>query len=57
MIVNIRKLQRGGHDPIHIDGAVVERVSDFNFLGVFIKDDLTWSRQADSAVKTAQKPL
>jgi len=35
----------------------VEKVSCFKFLGVFIKDDLSWSRQADSAVKTAQKRL
>lgn len=47
----------GGHDPIHIEGAAVERVSNFKFLGVYIKDDLTWSMQADSAVKTAQKRL
>jgi len=35
----------------------VEKVSSFKFLGVFIKDDLTWSTQADLAVKTAQKHL
>jgi len=35
----------------------VEKFSCFKFLGVFIKDDLTWSRQANSAVKTAQKRL
>src|SRR4029434_3951013 len=57
MIVDFRKLQRGGHDTIHIEGAAVERVSNFKFLGVYIKDDLTWSMQADSAVKTAQKRL
>ena len=56
-IVDFRKLQRGGHDPIHIEGAAVERVSNFKFLGVYIKDDLTWSMQAGSAVKTAQKRL
>ena len=57
MIVDFRKLQRGGHNTIHIEGAAVERVSNFKFLGVYIKDDLTWSMQADSAVKTAQKRL
>ena len=35
----------------------MERVSNFKFLSVYIKDDLTWSMQADSAVKTAQKRL
>lgn len=57
MIVDFRKLQRGGHNTIHIEGAAVERVSNFKFLGVYIKDDITWSMQADSAVKTAQKRL
>jgi len=43
--------------PLHIDRAEVEKVSCFKFLCVFIKDELTWSIQADSAVKTAQKCL
>jgi len=43
--------------PLHIDRAEVEKVSCFKFFGVFIKDDLTWSKQADSAVITAQKRL
>src|SRR4029434_142282 len=55
MIVDFRELPRGGHDPIHIEGAAVERVSNFKFLGVYIKDNLTWSMQAGSGVKTAQK--
>ena len=54
MIVDFRKLQRGGH-IIHIEGAAVERVSNFKFLDVYIKEDLTWSMQAGSAVKTALK--
>ena len=37
MIVDFRKLQRGGHNTIHIEGAAVERVSNFKFLGVYIK--------------------
>ncbi|KAL1006621.1 hypothetical protein UPYG_G00074580, partial [Umbra pygmaea] len=57
MIVDFRKRQREGLAPIHIDGAEVERVSEFKFLGVLISDDLTWSRQTSSATKTAQKCL
>ena len=41
----------GGHASIYIDGADVERFSCFKSLGEFIKDDLNWSRQADSVVK------
>jgi len=47
----------GGHAPLHIDRAEVEKDSCFKLLCVFIKDDLTWSRQADSAIKAAQKCL
>jgi len=50
MIVDFRKRQGGGvHAPLHINGAEGENVSCFKLLGVFIKDDLTWSREADSA--------
>ena len=59
MTVDFRKRQGGSHAPIHIDGVEVEveSVSCLKFHSVFIKDDLTWSRQADSAVKTAQMRL
>ena len=55
--MEFRKRQGGSPASIHIDGAEVERVSCFKFLCVFIKDDLIWSRHADSAIKTAQKRL
>ncbi|KAI4889641.1 hypothetical protein NFI96_020105, partial [Prochilodus magdalenae] len=34
MIVEYRKLQRGGHSPLYINGAIVERVSSVRFLGM-----------------------
>ena len=34
---------RAEHAPIHIDGAVVERVKSFKFLCVHITKDLSWS--------------
>src|SRR4029434_2875220 len=49
MIVDFRELPRGGHEPIHIEGAAVDGHSHFTFLCVYIKDDLTWSMQADSS--------
>ena len=53
--MDFRKRQKGDHAPIHNDRAEVVKVSDFKFLGVFFKDYLTWSRQADSVVENCQK--
>jgi hypothetical protein len=36
--------KRRGHTPILIDGAVVEQVESFKFLGVHITNKLTWSK-------------
>ncbi|KAI4903881.1 hypothetical protein NFI96_022136, partial [Prochilodus magdalenae] len=41
MIVDYRKLQRGGHSPLYINEAEVERVSSVRFFGVHLTDDLT----------------
>jgi hypothetical protein len=42
--------RRTEHAPIHIDGAVVEMVESFTFLGFHITDDL-WSNHTDTVVK------
>ena len=42
MIVDYRK-KRTEHAPILIDGAAVEQVESFKFLGVHITNRLTWS--------------
>ena len=39
--------------PINIDGAVVERVESFKFLGVHITNDLSWSKHTKTVVKRA----
>ena len=44
MIVYYRK-KRTEHAPIIIDGAVVEQVESFKFLGVHITNKLTWSKK------------
>ena len=43
MIVDYKK-KRTAHAPILIDGAVVEQVESFKFLGVHITNKLTWSK-------------
>ena len=53
--MDFRKQQRK-HPPIHIDGAAVERVKSFKFLGVQITEDLKWSFHTDSIGKKEQHP-
>ena len=55
IIVDFRKQQRE-HNPIYIDGTVVEKVESLKFLGVHIADKLKWSTHTDSVVKKAQQP-
>ena len=43
MIVDYRK-RRTEHSPILIDGAVVEQVESFKFLGAHINSKLEWSK-------------
>ncbi|KAI4876267.1 hypothetical protein NFI96_007913 [Prochilodus magdalenae] len=57
MIVDYRKLQRGGHSPLYINGAEVERVSSVRFLGVHLTDDLSWSLHTNKVVRSARQRL
>ena len=52
LIVDCRK-RRIEHTPIFIDGAVVEQVESFKFLGVHITNKLTWSKHTKTIVKRA----
>ena len=52
LIVDYRK-RRSEHAPIHINGAVVERVESFKFLSVHIIKKLTWSTITNTVVKKA----
>ena len=56
MIVNYRK-RSAEHTPILIDGAVVEQVESFKFLGVHITNKLTWSKHTKTFVKRARQNL
>jgi hypothetical protein len=56
MIVDYRK-RTSKHAPILIDGAVVEQVESFKFLGVQITNKLTWSKHTQTVVKRAQQNL
>jgi hypothetical protein len=56
LIVDYRE-QRAEHAPIYIDGAVVEQVESFKFLGIHITKDLSWSKHTSTVVKTARQRL
>ena len=56
LIVDYRK-RRTEHAPILIDGAVVEQVEFFKFLGVHINNKLEWSKHTKTVVKRARKNL
>ena len=43
--------------PILINGAVVEQVESFKFLGVHITNKLTWSKHTKTVVKRAGQSL
>ena len=45
------------HTPILINGAVVEQVESFKFLGVHINNKLTWSKHIKTGVKRARQNL
>ncbi|TWW76279.1 hypothetical protein D4764_13G0009410 [Takifugu flavidus] len=45
------------HPPIHINGAAVEHVSSFKFLGIHLSQDLTWTTNCSSLVKKAHQRL
>jgi hypothetical protein len=52
LIVDYRK-RRAEQAPINNDGAVVERVESFKFLGVHITNELSWSNHTKTVVKRA----
>ena len=56
MIVDYRK-RRTEHAPILIDGAVVEQIESFKFLGVHINNKLEWSKHTKTLVKRARQSL
>jgi hypothetical protein len=54
LIMDYRK-RRAEQAPINIEGAEVERVESFKFLGVHITNKLSWSKHTKTVVKRAQK--
>ncbi|KAF0029535.1 hypothetical protein F2P81_018640 [Scophthalmus maximus] len=51
IIVDFRRTRSKAHNPLHISGAEVERVSSFKFLGIHITENLSWSLHFSILVK------
>ena len=56
LIVDYRK-RRAEQATINIDGAVVERVESFKFLGVHITNELSWSKHTKRVLMRARQNL
>ena len=52
LIVDYRK-RRAKQGPVNIDGAEVELVDSFKFLGVHITNKLSWAKHTRAVVKKA----
>ena len=57
LIMDNGKKKRAEHAPIHIDGAVMERVKCFKFFSVHITNKLTWSKHTKTVVTRARQHL
>ena len=56
LMVDYRKRQ-AKQNPSNIDGAVVERVESFKFLGVHITNKLSWSKHTKTVMKRPRQNL
>ena len=52
-----RKQPGVAHTPVYIGGTPEDRVNGFQFLGVHITEERSWSRHTDTEVKTERQCL
>ncbi|KAK3518180.1 hypothetical protein QTP70_033875, partial [Hemibagrus guttatus] len=57
LFVDYSSEEGNGHYSLYISGDCVERVADFQFLGVQIEEGLTWSTNTSELLKKAQQRL
>uniref|UniRef100_A0A3B3QRE8 Reverse transcriptase domain-containing protein n=1 Tax=Paramormyrops kingsleyae TaxID=1676925 RepID=A0A3B3QRE8_9TELE len=57
LVVDFRRSQQRVYKPLNINGAPVERVLSFKYLGVQISSDLTWSAHIQVQSKRARQRL
>ena len=56
LVIDFRR-RREEPAPLYIKGDMVERVTDFKFLGTYISQDLTWTVNTITLVKKSQQRL
>ncbi len=56
-IIDFRKAGQYKHSPLSIGNEVMERVTEFKFLGVTVSEDLSWSTNTASVVGKAHQCL
>ena len=57
MLVNFMQDPNHMIKPISMENTVIERVSSYKLLGVYIDDDLRWNSHVDYIYKKACKRL
>ncbi|KAL6490166.1 hypothetical protein MHYP_G00005110 [Metynnis hypsauchen] len=57
LIVDCSRSQTRSYHPVRINGAAVERVNNFRYLGVHISQDLSWSCHVNTLAKKARQRL
>ncbi|KAK0142349.1 hypothetical protein N1851_019870 [Merluccius polli] len=57
MVVDFRRKQGSGLNPLIISGEPVERVPSFKYLGVHLTQDLSWSLHMGHLVSKARQRL
>ena len=57
LVKDFRRLEAKNYSPLNINGAPVERVKNFKYLGVTLSEDLTWTTHIDNVVKKARQRL
>ncbi|KAK3539728.1 hypothetical protein QTP70_012875 [Hemibagrus guttatus] len=57
LIVDFSTKQERNYQPLIINGTPMERVDSFWYLGVHIRQDISWSFHANTLVKKAQQRL
>lgn len=54
VIIDVKR-KKEDHQPLAMNGEVVERVSTFMFLGRHISEDLPWTHNTNCLIRMAQQ--
>ena len=57
MLISRRRKMRKNFPPLYLNNVQIESVSHFKYLGVWISDDLSWSKHVESICCKARRIL